>query len=268
MSNTEKDNLSEYEIERKRLLEQLKLDKQNRDKKYEEVLKEIIPQKGDIKVEDVNFPITTRELHNKNPYRDYLYYTSKSNFLEWENKTQHQRYLYKNKIDKKEIEKTLNITRPTINNNFKKLQKLGFIVEDEVNPKVYRIRYSEKGSGDFVLLHKNIIKKLINVFNNDAISVYLFFCYKLREKSQIITREEICKVIKLNPTKRNLEKVSSITETLENEGLIGKMEYMDVRNKKPRTLIIYTLATYEEYKSGKYRHLKSLKEMKCGNYKI
>lgn len=249
----------ESDLLRKELLKEIEEEEKKKAAYYEELAKQITPQKGEIKVKDVYLPIPTGEIHYKKPYKDLMHYTLISNFNEFENKHNQERYIYKNKIIFKEVAQMLSVKdADTISRNFKKLIKMGYMVQNEVNKNVYMIKYNSDGK--YVTIHKEILKKLVSVYNNDAIAVYLYLCHRLREGNAILQREWICEGAGMNVTKRNLDKVSSITETLENDGLIGKTILTEVRNGKPRDLICYTLASHEEYKSGKYRHLKVARE--------
>lgn len=253
---------------RNQLLMEIELQKAQEEKLINELANQITPNTGVILVENVYLPIPTDNIHYKNPYKDLIHYTCISNFNEFDNKHNQERFIYKNKIIFKEVAKMLNVKKSdTISKNFKKLIDLGYIVESDINDKVYMIKYSQKGKGDYVTIHKDILQKLVDVFSNDAIAVYLYMCYRLREKPSILTREWICEATQMNLTKRNLDKVSSITETLENEGLIGKHIIREVRGGKPRDLVLYSLATHEEWKSGKYRHMKADRERAKSNKK-
>ena len=251
----------ETDLVRAELLKEIEEENKRKEMYYKEAAKQLVPQKGVKKVVDKCFPIPTGDIHYKTPYRDLMHYTIIGNFDGFENKHNQERYIYKNKIIFKEVAEMLGIKKAdTVSNNFKKLIKMGYIVQNEINDNVYMIKYSKKGKGDYVTIHKDILKKLINVYNNDAIAVYLFLCYRLRKKPAILTREWICEAVQMKPHHKNLDKISSITETLENDGLIGKTIVREVRNGKPRDLILYTLATHEEFKNGKYRHLKADRE--------
>lgn len=247
-------------------IQRLELEKEN-DKKKSKYENEIFNTKE--KKEDILLPIPTRKLNYKNPNLLLLNLTDKSKFDHVDNKIEKERYIYKEQMNREKLSEELSknkekkITRQTISKDIKKLENLGFIVKDEINDNVYKIKYTEniQGVGDYVIIDKRIIKKLLNVCNDRAISVYLYFCYKLRKESQVITRDEICEGVGMTITLRNKQTISDITEAFERYGLIGKEEIYDVRRSKNRTLIKYTLASYEEFKNQKYNRLKILREL-------
>lgn len=252
----------EIELEIQRL--KLKKEENKKNNKYEN---EIFNTKD--KKEVILLPITTRKLNYKNPNLLLLNITDKSKFDHLDNKIEKERYVYKDELNQSKLSDELSknkekkISRQKISKDIKKLESLGFIVKDEINNNVYKIKYTEniQGVGDYVVIDKRIIKKLIDSYNDRAIAVYLYFCYKLRDESQIITREEICEAIGMSATLRNKQSISNITEALERYGLIGKEEIYDTRRSKNRTLIKYTLASYEEFRSQKYNILKLVREM-------
>lgn len=250
----------ESEIERL----QLEMEENKKNNKYENP---IFNNKN--KKEEIFLPVTTRKLDYKNPNLLLLNLTEQSKFDHVDNKIEKERYIYKEQLNQAKLieelsqDKEKKITRQKVSRDIKKLESLGFIVKDEINNNVYKIKYTEniQGVGDYVIIDKRIIKKLINVCNDRAIAVYLYFCYKLRNESQIITRDEICEAVGMSKTKNNREAISNITEMFERYGLVGKEEIYDVRENKNRTLIKYTLASYEEFKNQKFNRLKILREL-------
>ena len=240
---------------------------------------EIQENKGNNKYKNENFtkdkkevillPVTTRDLNYKNPNLLLLNLTDKSKFDHLDNKIEKERYIYKEELNQSKLIKELSknkekkITRQKVSRDIKKLESLGFIVRDEINNNVYKIKYTENksGVGDYVIIDKRIIKKLINVCNDRAIAVYLYFCYKLRNESQIITRDEICEGVGMSKTKDNRKIISDITELFERYGLVGKEEIYEIRRNKGRTLIRFTLASYEDFRSQIYSKLKIVREI-------
>lgn len=257
--------LSKEEIEfyKKKLEEEEEKRLEDLAKKYK-----VAPVEGDINKIDVELPINTNKkiLKTKFPYREYTHYTLESNFNEHDGgKVDQQRYIYKDKINHSKTSEVLKVSRPTLIKNFKKLEQEGILIPDEINPKVYKIKYTFDGKGDYIKVHKDILRVLVNVFNSDTIAVYYYLCARLRDSKQFLLREWIAESVGLpldtpSKKKKNLDKISDITNALESIGLIGKEEVFDIRDGHKKSRIYYTLATYEEYKSGKYRLIKALRD--------
>lgn len=252
------------EIERERKLLEIELENQEkaRRKALEEAKNEITPNTGEVKVEDVKLPINTgpNVLHVKFPYKEYAYITLESNFDQQDNKHNKERYIYDDKLNFVEIAKALGGTRQTISKNIKKLEEKGVLVKDTINPKVYKIRYTFEGKGDYITIHKDILQKLADLYKSDVIALYCWLCVNLRAGKKVLTREFICEGIGLKPTSRNLDKISSITTSLENEGLIGKEIEHNIRRGQRKDIITYILATPEEYKLGIFRIRKAMRD--------
>ncbi len=251
------------------LRKQLKEYENTKSKSIENIINEITPTKGEVNVEDVKLPINTHQkiLNAKFPYKEYGHLTLISNFDGQDNRHNKERYIYDDKLNFVEIAKALGGTRQTISKNIKKLEAAGVMVKDSVNPKVYKIKYTFEGKGDYITIHKDILQKLVDVYNSEVIAVYYLFCVELRQGPKKIFRKDICEKLGLNVTKRNEDKISNITESLENNGLIGKeSEYYTQKNKDNynqldrKESIIYTLASYEQYKLGIFRIKKAMKE--------
>ena len=249
---------SELAILRKQLEEEEKTKK----KFIEESVNEITPTAGVVKVEDVKLPINTNPmvLNAKFPYKEYGHLTLISNFDNQDNKYNKERYIYDDKLNFVEIAKALGGTRQTISKNIKKLEAKGVIVKDPVNSKVYKIKYTFEGKGDYITIHKDILQKLVVIYNSEVIAAYCWLCVNLRAGKKVLTRELICEGIGLKPTSRNLDKISSITTSLENEGLIGKEIDYNIRRGQRKDIITYILATPEQYKQGIFRIRKAMRD--------
>jgi len=235
----------------------------------ENKINEITPTEGEIKVDDVKLPINTnpKVLNAKLPYKEYGYLTLISNFDCQDNKYNKERYIYDDKLNFVEIAKILGGTRQTISKNIKKLEAKGVMLKDPVNPKVYKLKYSFEGKGDYITIHKDILQKLVDVYSSETIATYCLFCVELRQGPKKMFRKDICEKLGLNATKRNLDKISNITDSLENDGLIGKeSEYYTQKNKDNykqldrKESVNYTLASYEQYKHGIFRIKKAMKD--------
>ena len=253
---------NEIESELAILRKQLEEDGKTKNKSIENIVNEITPTTGEVKVEDVKLPINTnpKVLHAKFPYKEYGHLTLISNFDGQDNKHNKERYIYDDNIKIQDLAAILGGTRQTVSKNIKKLEASGIMVKDPINPKVYKIKYTFEGKGDYITIHRDILKKLVEVYKSDVIAVYCWLCIKLRNGKSVLYRESICEGVGLNITKRNLDKISSITNSLENEGLIGKeVEYLTRRDER-RKQTTYILATAEEYKLGIYRIRKAMRD--------
>ena len=257
-------DILKQEIERERalLVKEVELQKLEEKEALEKSISEITPAVGVVKVDDVKLPINTgpNVLHVKFPYKEYAYITLESNFDQQDNKHNKERYIYDNKLNFAEIAKALGGTRQTISKNIKKLEEKGVLVKDPINPKVYKIRYTFEGKGDYITIHKDILQKLADLYKSDVIALYCWLCVNLRTGKKVLTREFICEGIGLKPTSRNLDKISSITTSLENEGLIGKEIEYNIRRGQRKDIITYILATPEEYKQGIFRIRKAMRD--------
>ncbi len=253
---------NEIESELAILRKQLEEDGKTKNKSIENIVNEITPTTGEVKVEDVKLPINTnpKVLHAKFPYKEYGHLTLISNFDGQDNKHNKERYIYDDNIKIQDLAAILGGTRQTVSKNIKKLEASGIMVKDPINPKVYKIKYTFEGKGDYITIHRDILKKLVEVYKSDVIAVYCWLCIKLRNGKSVLYRESICEGVGLNITKRNLDKISSITNSLENEGLIGKeVEHLTRRDER-RKQTTYILATAEEYKLGIYRIRKAMRD--------
>ena len=105
-----------------------------------------------------------------------------------------------------------------------------------------------------------MLQKLVVVYNSEVIATYCWLCVNLRTGKKVLTREFICEGIGLKPTSRNLDKISSITTSLENEGLIGKEIEYNIRRGQRKDIITYILATPEQYKQGIFRIRKAMRD--------
>lgn len=260
---------NEIESELAILRKQLEEEEKAKNKSIENIVSEITPTTGEVKVDDVKLPINTnpKVLHVKFPYKEYAYITLESNFDQQDNKHNKERYIYNDKLNFVEIAKALGGTRQTISKNIKKLEAEGVMIKDPVNPKVYKIKYTFEGKGDYITIHKDILQKLVDIYNSEVIATYCLFCVELRLGPKKMFRKDICEKLGLNATKRNLDKISNITDSLENDGLIGKeSEYYTQKNKDNykqldmKESVIYTLASYEQYKHGIFRIKKAMKD--------
>ena len=260
---------NEIESELTILRKQLEEDEKTKNESIENIINEITPAKGEVKVADVKLPINTnpKVLNAKFPYKEYGHLTLISNFDQQDNKYNKERYIYDDKLNFVEIAKALGGTRQTISKNIKKLEAEGVMIKDPINPKVYKIKYTFEGKGDYITIHKDILQKLVDVYNSEVIATYCLFCVELRQGPKKMFRKDICEKLGLNATKRNLDKISNITDSLENDGLIGKeSEYYTQKNKDNykqldrKESVIYTLASYEQYKHGIFRIKKAMKE--------
>lgn len=241
---------------------QMKKEEDLKKKSIEDTINEITPTEGEVKVEDVKLPINTnpKVLHVKFPYKEYAYITLESNFDQQDNKHNKERYIYDDKLNFVEIAKALGGTRQTISKNIKKLEAEGVMIKDPINPKVYKIKYTFEGKGDYITIHKDILQKLADLYKSDVIALYCWLCVNLRTGKKVLTRESICEGIGLKPTSRNLDKISSITTSLENEGLIGKEIEYNIRRGQRKDIITYILATPEQYKQGIFRIRKAMRD--------
>lgn len=241
---------------------QMKKEEDLKKKSIDSTINEITPTAGEVKVDDVKLPINTnpKVLHAKFPYKEYGHLTLISNFDGQDNKHNKERYIYNDKLKIQDLAEALGSSRKTVPKKLKILEEKGILVKDPINPKVYKIKYTFDGKGDYITIHRDILKKLVYVYNSEVIAVYCLLCIELRNGPKKLFRKEICEKIGLTLTKRNLDKISSITESLENEGLISKESEYVTRRDERREQVTYILATPEEYKLGIFRIRKAMRD--------
>lgn len=153
------------------------------------------------------------------------------------------------KEHKEEIEKLSHHTLATLFASLNRASKRNenFIqnIRLRSNKRIMNISCKNKKGKEYVLVEEDILRILIDKGNSNIIKTYLFlksFCYN---EPKLITREYMCKILGITPCNSNLLRVSKITNTLEELGLIIK------ESEKDGVCIntMYFLRTYEDWKS-------------------
>lgn len=237
-----------------------KLEQNNRLDKF---IYDNTPKKGVIKKEfwDVPMPSHNDYLNNKDV--DLSIYGGimlESNYGGIYN-TEAQRYLYKNKLDNKEIANMCNVSESTVKRAFNKLKKAKIgdsepliTTENTPNGIVYKLNYAVDDRY-YVTIPNDILQYLIDTSNNNMIKLYVFFKVQLAKGSKQMQREFIANGIGLNgSSKKALDGLSNLTNDLVAKGLIVKSErveffYDEIKGREvPKTLITYGLTADESWR--------------------
>lgn len=164
-----------------------------------------------------------------------------------------RRYLYKNKLDLKEMENTMKISQRTIKSRINMLIKTDLVetvqTEDGL---VYKFNY-KKDDKYFVEIENDILKQLCHTSSN-VIATYILMKYHLRDGAKQMTREFIAEEIGLSSSSERL--VTDITKVLAKLGLIAIYEHykqIDVATKDGtrngvKKVNVYELISYDDWK--------------------
>lgn len=172
----------------------------------------------DIKGLDSRQIPKTIEICSNKKYHDVLYSYLQEN-SEWDGVQNHPRFVEKSFINFSQLAKTLGISRQTCSNKFKNLIELGLIYEEEGR------YYLQILPADIAaLIPQTTLKLLVDVFNEHAISVYIYLLLKYiknDQKSFTFTLKEVKNYIGIcSSTRSNDEKITNILFVLQKIGLI------------------------------------------------
>lgn len=148
------------------------------------------------------------------------------------------------KTVKRHIKKLSNIT---INDN-----KAFVTIENTKNGIVYKIAQNYEGKF-FVTIPIKQARELIVATNDNLLKVFAIFCYKCNEEGfTLITRSYLCEGLGKEPTEKNKDNISTITNVLLKLGYIKvKREHLLEKTDEGKTIVknvnYYRLATYEEW---------------------
>ena len=210
-------------------------------------------------------PIITEQKFMKNKkinYSNYAILVLFSNFQDVNENTEEgfegvydtERYIYENKIikNKIEIEEMSKTKIDTFIRNSRKIAKItnGEMVGVRRLKKSGKIVYDLfKGNMLFVEIEEDLLRVMCNLLSGNAIKVYCFLKWKLREGGCIITRKEIAENIGLSSKSRSsLKEISDITEGLYKLDLIVKDKInISQDNEGYNYRNYYELVKYEDW---------------------
>lgn len=161
------------------------------------------------------------------------------------------RFTYQNKLkeNKIEIEKLSNIKIETIIKNINKLSKMNNNLINsckvDFEKVVYYMNYCTLDENQYILIEKDILKKLINIGNSSVIKTYVLLKYLCNDKYEKISRKFIANNIGLSSTKSSLDIITNIINILVDNNLICK-EYINISSNK--CYIKYKVNSYEEWR--------------------
>lgn len=196
------------------------------------------------------FPSDSERIKDKN----LLTYSAMLTQSNWYDKDlDDRRFLYYNKLDKKEIANTMKVSQRTVNRNINALIKTGLVEAiNTENGVVYKFNY-KKDDKYFVEIENDIMKELIHTSTN-VIATYVLMKYHLKDSPKQMTQEYIAEEIGLGKTCRAM--VRQITKILAKLGLIiihKRFEQVSVMTEKglkviPKEILIYELVDYDDWK--------------------
>lgn len=181
------------------------------------------------------FPITSEQEYMKDKKVNYLNYCILIYYSNFQNTHDDKfdngnydthRFIYEDQIikNKDEIEKFSKTKIETFIRNARKLSKLtdeSMVTVDRTKEGkiVYKIRKTNK----YILIEEKLLRVLINTLSPNAIKVYIFLKWRLKQQGSIISRKEICENIGLSAnSKRQLQEITDITKALQKLGLIKR----------------------------------------------
>ncbi len=261
----DRDNNYGIDTEREKaiIMAQMERDKIDQRDRLREFIDANTPNKGVTTKEFWDVPMPSHNEYLKNKDVDFNVYGGlmlESNYGGIYN-TESQRYIYKNKLDNKEIANMCNISESTVKRAFNKLKKVKIedkepliTTENTPNGIVYKLNYAVDDKY-YVTIPNDILQYLIDTTNNNMIKLYVFFKVQLANGSKQMQREFIANAIGLNgSSKKALDVISNMTNSLVANGLITKTErveffYDETKDREvPKTLITYGLVGDEHWR--------------------
>lgn len=231
--------------------------------RFEQFMEENTPKKGVITKEFWDVPMPSHNDYLKNKDAELSTYGGlmlQSNYGGIYN-TEAQRYIYKNKVNNKELIDMCNISESTLKRHLAKLKKVKIedkepliTTENTPNGVVYKLNYAVDEKY-YVTIPNDILQYLIKTSNSNMIKLYIFFKVQLANGSKEMQREFIANSIGYNgSSKKALDGLSMMTNDLVAKGLLTKTErveffYDEATDREvPKTLITYGLTTDEYWR--------------------
>lgn len=196
------------------------------------------------------FPITSEQEYMRDKKVNYLNYCI---LIYYSNFQDSHRFIYEDKIikNKDEIEKFSKTKIETFIRNARKLSKLtdgSMVAVDRTKEgkTVYKIRKTNK----YILIEEKLLRVLISTLSPNAIKVYIFLKWRLRQRGSIIKRKEICENIGLCiNSKRQLQEIANITKELQELGLIKRNTITEksIEGKDYERSTYYELISFDDW---------------------
>ena len=214
--------------------------------------------KEEVMAKELALPLNSEKENMQNKKCDYktlaimtLY--SKMTPKEQQEKEEHEenyRYVYKNNIIEftDEVEELSKNKIDTVIKNMRKLSKLEGNLVTAVKNKdgeiCYVINYASEQDREYVTIEEDMLKFLINTGNGNVIKTYVLLKYLCAKGEKKITRSYIAQQIGLaTNSRKNLQVVSDITESLANNGFIKKRR----RTNGAKEEIYYSVNSHEDW---------------------
>lgn len=264
----------DFEKEKMIIQNQKEAERIERQNRIQKLIEDNTPKKGVVTKEVWDVPIPSHNNYLRDKNADYTVYSGislVSNFGGMYN-METQRYIYKNKLDFKEMAEVCNISESTVKRSFNKLKNVkieGYdpliATENTPNGVVYKLNY---GVDDkyYVTIPNDILQYLIKTSNSNMIKLYVFLKVQLKDGSKQMQREFIADHLGFNSkSSKALDNVSEMTTDLVAKGLLIKTErfefFYDEINKReiPKKLVTYELTTDEYWRYYKATLTKKVK---------
>lgn len=250
------------EREKAIIIAQIEREKEDQRDRVREFIDANTPKKGVITKEFWDVPMPSHNEYLKNKDAELSTYGGlmlQSNYGGIYN-TESQRYLYKNKLNNKELMDMCNISESTLKRHLAKLRKVKIgdkepliTTENTPNGVVYKLNYAIDDKY-YVTIPNDILQYLIKTSNNSMIKLYIFFKVQLANGSKEMQRDFICSSLGYKVGKGNNDVISMMTNDLVAKGLLTKTErieffYDEATDRDiPKTLITYGLTTDEYWR--------------------
>ena len=195
---------------------------------------------------DFELPVPTYEINKKIDFSVIVALLLRSNL---NTNTENHRYIDYSRINKKAICEECKISRQTLENRLKYLEKKEIITtKNTKRGLVYIINYSKDGKY-YVAIHHRILKNLLKYTNKDAMKVYILLKIQcdLLKNTQPMTNAYLCSLLGY-PTNnnRNIDNMGKWTNTLANNGFIEKIQNrVYAKNEDGKNVVLRTDTYYK-----------------------
>jgi hypothetical protein len=215
--------------------------------------------KEEVMAKELTLPLNSEKENMQNKKCDYktlaimtLYSTMTPIKIQQEQGLdENYRYVYKNKVIEftDEVEELSKNKIDTVVKNMRKLSKLEGNLVTAVKNKdgeiCYIINYANDQDREYVTIEEDMLKFLINTGNGNVIKTYVLLKYMCAKGEKKITRSYIAEQIGLaTNSRKNLQVVSDITESLANNGFIKKRRHISNGSKEE---VYYSVNSHEDW---------------------
>lgn len=225
---------TEYNLIKKEILQEIEIEKKEKNKILQEIIELTTYKKGCITKEVFNLPMPSSDEILNNRDIDLRVYGSLMLDSKWGGKflNSDDRYFYSKdfKEASKEVCERLGISESKLKRDITKLKKANLgndlrliqMCKNFNGDVIYKLNYGSYINNKFekfVTISNIALRILINATNDRVLRIYLYLLYKCRNGEVIITQEEICNKIGLSYKSRKV--VSDCVNALEKLGFIN-----------------------------------------------